>query len=194
MLSSYGLPTQPARKSTILALVELAVNEYYYNKSTGVTIRLEKLVAFPAFPTKIATHHKGFVGGMLHLEDCRSKKQAEEDEARQIIPIHLAGGASTPPGRTTDAPVGAVNSCKVATPFWRFPTKLAGGSIGSKFHNWISIFIYQHFWQILNTALSCLQIRLQTPQPAYKHLSLLQALPEYTNDDSTDSVPPGCLF
>lgn len=97
VLSSYGLPTQPARKSTILALVELAVNEYYYNKSTGITI--SKLVAFPAFPTKIATHHKGFVGGMLHLEDCRSKKQAEEDEARQIIPIHLAGGASHPPLR-----------------------------------------------------------------------------------------------
>ena len=123
VLSSYGLPTQPARKSTILALVELAVNEYYYSKSTGITI--SKLVAFPAFPTKIASHHKGFLGGMLHLEDCRSKKQAEEDEARQIIPIHLAGGASHPPRphRGCD-PWVLWTAVEVATAdFWKIPKK-----------------------------------------------------------------------
>lgn len=111
VLSSYGLPTQPARKSTILALVELAVNEYYYSKSTGITI--SKLVAFPAFPTKIASPSQGVPWG--HAAFGRLPKQ--ETGRRGRSPPNNPNPSRwrsfpPPPAAPWMRPVGAVNSCR----------------------------------------------------------------------------------
>lgn len=106
--------------------------------STTITRVLAlRLVAFPAFPTKIATHQFWVpLGGHAAFGRLPKQETGRRGRSQPNNPNPSRWRSFPAPGRTVDAPGTRWTAVKWRPQLWRFPQRLAGGIISSKFHNW----------------------------------------------------------